>query len=46
MNRALEQGLRGRDVGEVEAKADETAAKRDLAARVASHAGHSHESRR
>ncbi len=43
MNVAFDRGLRGKDVGAVEAKADETAAKRDLAARVASHAGHSHE---
>ena len=43
MNVAFERGLRGKDVGEVEAKADETAGKRDLAARVASHAGHTHE---
>jgi molecular chaperone HscA len=42
MNVAFERGLRGKDVGAVEAKADETAGKRDLAARVASHAGHDH----
>jgi molecular chaperone HscA len=42
MNRAIEQGLRGRDVAAVEAKADETASKRDLATRAGSHAGHSH----
>jgi molecular chaperone HscA len=43
MNVAFERGLRGRDVAAVEAKADETAGKRDLAARVAGHAGHAHE---
>ncbi len=43
MNVAFERGLRGKDVAAVEAKADETAGKRDLASRVASHAGHSHE---
>jgi molecular chaperone HscA len=42
MNRAIEQGLRGKDVAAVEAKADETASKRDLATRAGSHAGHSH----
>ncbi len=42
MNRAVEQGLRGKDVLAVEAKADETASKRDLATRAGSHAGHSH----
>ena len=42
MNVAFERGLRGRDVDTVEAKADETAGKRDLASRVASHAGHAH----
>jgi molecular chaperone HscA len=42
MNRAVETGLRGKDVAEVEAKADETASKRDLATRAGSHAGHSH----
>jgi molecular chaperone HscA len=42
MNRAIETGLRGKDVSEVEAKADETASKRDLATRAGSHAGHSH----
>jgi molecular chaperone HscA len=42
MNRAIETGLRGKDVAEVEAKADETASKRDLATRAGSHAGHSH----
>jgi len=42
MNRAVETGLRGRDVAAVEAKADETASKRDLATRAGSHAGHSH----
>jgi molecular chaperone HscA len=43
MNVAFERGLRGKDVAAVEAKADETAGKHDLASRVASHAGHSHE---
>jgi len=42
MNRAIAQGLRGKDVAAVEAKADETASKRDLATRAGSHAGHSH----
>jgi molecular chaperone HscA len=46
MNRAIEQGLRGKDVAAVEAKADETASKRDLATRAGSHAGHSHEMKR
>jgi molecular chaperone HscA len=42
MNRAVETGLRGKNVAAVEAKADETASKRDLATRAGSHAGHSH----
>ncbi len=42
MNRAIETGLRGKDVAAVEAKADETTSKRDLATRAGSHAGHSH----
>jgi molecular chaperone HscA len=42
MNHAVETGLRGRDVAAVEAKADETASKRDLATRAGGHAGHSH----
>jgi molecular chaperone HscA len=42
MNRALETGLRGRDVASVEAKVDETSPKADLASRVRDHAGHSH----
>ncbi len=42
MNRAIGSGLRGKDVAAVEAKADETASKRDLATRAGSHAGHSH----
>jgi molecular chaperone HscA len=41
MNSAFERGLRGKDVAAVEAKADETASKRDLATRAGSHAGHS-----
>jgi molecular chaperone HscA len=42
MNRALEQGLRGRDVAAVEAKVAETESKIDLQARVDAHAGHKH----
>jgi molecular chaperone HscA len=42
MNVAFDRGLRGKDVASVEAKADETAPKRDLAARAGSHTGHSH----
>ena len=42
MNRALEHGLRGRDVAAVEAKVAETAPKTDLRARVDAHAGHKH----
>jgi molecular chaperone HscA len=42
MNVAFDRGLRGKDVASVEAKADETAPKRDLATRAGSHTGHSH----
>ena len=42
MNVAFDRGLRGKDVASVEAKADETAPKRDLASRAGSHSGHSH----
>ncbi len=42
MNVAFDRGLRGKDVAAVEAKADETAPKRDLASRAGGHAGHSH----
>ncbi len=42
MNRALEQGLRGRDVAAVEAKVAATEPKTDLRARVDAHAGHKH----
>ena len=42
MNVAFDRGLRGKDVASVEAKADETAPKRDLASRAGSHTGHSH----
>jgi molecular chaperone HscA len=42
MNVAFDRGLRGKDVAAVEAKADETAPKRDLASRAGSHTGHSH----
>jgi molecular chaperone HscA len=42
MNRALEQGLRGRDVATVEAKVAATEPKTDLRARVDAHAGHKH----
>jgi molecular chaperone HscA len=44
MNRALESGLRGRGVAEVEAKVAETESKSDLQSRMsgAGHAGHSH----
>ena len=46
MNRALESGLRGRGVAEVEAKVAETAPKSDLSTRLNdaghSHPGHSH----
>jgi molecular chaperone HscA len=46
MNRALEQGLRGRDVAAVEAKVAETEPKADLATRAEAdkrrHSGHSH----
>jgi molecular chaperone HscA len=41
MNRALESGLRGRGVAEVEAKVAETAPKADLSTRL-NDAGHSH----
>jgi len=42
MNVAFDRGLRGKDVASVEAKADETAPKRDLASRAGGHSGHSH----
>jgi molecular chaperone HscA len=48
MNRALEAGLRGRGVTEVEAKVAETEPKQDLESRMSgsghghSHSGHSH----
>ena len=44
MNRAFEAGLRGRDVGAVEAKVAETESKTDLKTRVGAHAdrGHGH----
>jgi molecular chaperone HscA len=42
MNRALEQGLRGKDVAAVEAKVAETEPKTDLQSRVDEHAGHKH----
>jgi molecular chaperone HscA len=42
MNVAFDRGLRGKDVASVEAKADETAPKRDLASRAGDHSGHSH----
>jgi len=42
MNRALEVGLRGRGVADVEAKVAETEPKADLKSRVGAHAGHSH----
>ncbi len=44
MNRALESGLRGRGVAEVEAKVAETEPKSDLQSRMsgAGHGGHSH----
>jgi molecular chaperone HscA len=46
MNRALETGLRGRGVADVEAKVAETSPKADLQTRVGgaghSHSGHSH----
>src|SRR3569623_2698541 len=44
MNRALEQGLRGRTVGAVEAEVEKSEAAGDLASRLerAGHAGHSH----
>ncbi len=44
MNRALEAGLRGRGVAEVEAKVAETEPKSDLETRMsgAGHGGHSH----
>jgi molecular chaperone HscA len=42
MNRALEAGLRGRNVAAVEAKVAETEPKTDLRARVDAHAGHKH----
>jgi molecular chaperone HscA len=42
MNRAFEQGLRGKTVDAVEAKVDESAPKDDLKTRVGRHVGHSH----
>jgi molecular chaperone HscA len=48
MNRALEQGLRGRGVAEVEAKVAETEPRADLESHVGgagAHAGHSHSRR-
>jgi molecular chaperone HscA len=42
MNEAFDRGLRGKDLAAVEAKADETAPKRDLASRAGGHSGHSH----
>ena len=43
MNRALEAGLRGREIAAVEAKVAETEPKADLQSRVGGgHAGHSH----
>ena len=42
MNRAIEQGLRGKTVDAVEAKVDESAPKDDLKTRVGRHVGHSH----
>jgi molecular chaperone HscA len=41
MNRAFEAGLRGKTVAAVEAEADKTAPRTDLAARARDHAGHS-----
>jgi molecular chaperone HscA len=41
MNRAFEAGLRGKSVAAVEAEADKTAPRTDLAARARDHAGHS-----
>jgi molecular chaperone HscA len=42
MNRALDAGLRGRDLAAVEAKVAATEPKADLRARVDAHAGHKH----
>jgi molecular chaperone HscA len=42
MNRALDLGLRGRDVAAVEAKVAETEPKADLRARASAHVGHKH----
>ena len=42
MNRALDVGLRGKDVAAVEARVAETEPKADLRARVDAHAGHKH----
>jgi molecular chaperone HscA len=42
MNEAFDRGLRGKDLAAVEAKADETSPKRDLASRAGGHGGHSH----
>ena len=43
MNRALDHGLRGRGVAEVEAKVAETEPKADLKSRLGgAHTGHSH----
>jgi molecular chaperone HscA len=41
MNRAFEAGLRGKTVAAVEAEADKTAPRTELAARARDHAGHS-----
>ena len=45
MNRAIEEGLRGRSVGDVEAEVDKSAPELDLKARLerAGHIGHSHD---
>jgi len=44
MNRALDEGLRGRQVGEVEARVDKSTSETDLPTRLArgGHTGHSH----
>ncbi len=42
MNRAFEQGLRGKAIADVEAKVDESAPEEDLKTRVGRHTGHSH----
>ena len=41
MNQAFEAGLRGKSVTDVEAEADKTAPRTELAARARDHAGHS-----